>query len=359
MPLRVAAATAAGAALALEPPGLAWAPGQALLALAFVQWFVLLHECGHGTLTGLRAVDRAAGRLAGVAAGIPFLAWRRVHALHHRWTGWQDLDPTTAGLAPRARGRLHLLLVDLLWWTGLPLVSLHDRLSNSWHLPGLARLLPGRGAPLALNLAGTATPWAALAWALGPVRLAWACGPALALAFLVEDQLILSQHEPVPQRVAAGARARPLAAREQVAHTRSLVVPGWVSRWLLLGVEAHERHHTHPLVPGVARFERRAAAFAARIPPERLAARGAEALQADLRAFVARCCDWTDAALADLATVVTSAALRAALERAFPDEPGLPGALRRRVRARLAAFGAGLTGDAAAAPAREGAGARG
>ena len=40
--------TTIGVALSLKPNWLVWLLGQVLLALTFVQWFALLHECGHG-----------------------------------------------------------------------------------------------------------------------------------------------------------------------------------------------------------------------------------------------------------------------------------------------------------------------
>ena len=77
-----------------------------MLAVAFVQWFVILHECGHDTLFRTRTWNRVAGSVAGFFALIPFACWTRVHSRHHRWTGWQDLDPTTEALVPRNRGRV-------------------------------------------------------------------------------------------------------------------------------------------------------------------------------------------------------------------------------------------------------------
>jgi omega-6 fatty acid desaturase (delta-12 desaturase) len=247
---RVSAATAAGVALAARRAPVAWAAGELLLAVAFVQWFVLLHECGHGTLTGLRRVDRTVGRIAGVLALIPFAPWCLVHARHHRWTGFQDLDPTTEALAPRPRSRLSRALVDLAWASGLPVVAVVYRAQNYWHLPRLVRLSPRRALELAPSVLAVAALWGALLALLGAREGARLLGPALLLAFVVEEQLIVSQHTHVPQRLARGERVRPIPAADQERFTRSLVVPAWVSRLLLLGIERHELHHAHPLVPG-------------------------------------------------------------------------------------------------------------
>src|SRR5262245_53959352 len=74
--------------------------GQFLLAVALLQWFVLLHESGHNTLFRTPLLNRCTGRLAGYFAVIPFGCWKLVHGVHHRWAGWQDLDLTTVALVP-------------------------------------------------------------------------------------------------------------------------------------------------------------------------------------------------------------------------------------------------------------------
>ncbi|MEZ6134217.1 MAG: fatty acid desaturase [Pirellulaceae bacterium] len=78
-----------------------WLVGQILLSLAMLQWFVLIHEAGHKTLFRRSMLNRLSGHTASLFAGIPFDCWVLVHAAHHRWTGWQDLDATTATLVPR------------------------------------------------------------------------------------------------------------------------------------------------------------------------------------------------------------------------------------------------------------------
>ena len=77
-----------------------WLIGQLLLALTLVQWFVLLHECGHETLFRSRRVHGWIGHFVSFFALIPFHSWKWIHGKHHKWTGWQDLDPTTQSLVP-------------------------------------------------------------------------------------------------------------------------------------------------------------------------------------------------------------------------------------------------------------------
>ena len=69
--------------------------GTILLSFIFAQTFILLHECGHMNYFKSKAANKFFGNMFGLLTGIPFFTWRQMHNLHHRWTGWRDLDPTT------------------------------------------------------------------------------------------------------------------------------------------------------------------------------------------------------------------------------------------------------------------------
>jgi fatty acid desaturase len=247
----VAAATALGIALALQPRLLPWAAGQLVLALALVQWFVVLHECGHDTLFRTRRFHAIIGRIAGAFAAIPYACWTRIHGRHHRWTGWQDLDPTTATLVPRARPRLERVIVNICWKCSIPLFSVIYRLENYWHLPRLFRMFASRVERIRMvrDSAILILLYVAVTWWAGPVRMVIAFGPALLLSLMAEDVLLLSQHTHIPQHVSHGASVRPFPAIEQEEFSRSLRLPSWLST-MLLHFDAHELHHMYPFVPG-------------------------------------------------------------------------------------------------------------
>jgi fatty acid desaturase len=247
----VAAATALGIALALQPRLFPWAVGQLVLALALVQWFVVLHECGHDTLFRTRRFHPIVGRIASAFAAIPYACWTRIHGRHHRWTGWQDLDPTTATLVPRARPRLERVIVNICWKCSIPLFSVIYRLENYWHLPRLFRMFGSRVERIRMvrDSAILILLYVAVTWWAGPVRMAIAFGPALLLSLMAEDVLLLSQHTHIPQHVSHGASVRPFPAIEQEEFSRSLRLPSWLSA-MLLHFDAHELHHMYPFVPG-------------------------------------------------------------------------------------------------------------
>jgi acyl-lipid omega-6 desaturase (Delta-12 desaturase) len=242
--------TIAGAWLALQPSWGVWAGGQVVIALGLIQWFVLLHEAGHMTLFRHRRLNACAGYLAGFLALIPFPIWKRIHQRHHKWTGWQDLDPTTATLVPRPLSAAERWLVRVCWRYWIPLFSVLYRLNNFWNPLRLVRLF---AAPLRHRLCGallvSASLYGGLVWWLGPLALARTCGVALVLAFVVQDILILSQHTHIPMGLSHGAPVEPYPTLDQQPFTRSLRLPEWFSR-VVLRFDQHELHHMYPFVPG-------------------------------------------------------------------------------------------------------------
>lgn len=243
--------TTTGIALSLSDRWWLWLPGQAVLGLAMVQWFALLHECGHETLFRTRWVNAPVGRLAGFFALIPFHVWKRVHARHHKWTGWQDIDPTTQALVPRPLGGAERMLMNVSWKLWLPLFATLYRINNFWNVPRLLGLFPKRedrrsiGASMLMLLLS----YAVIVATIGPAAVLQLFGLAVVLAFMAEDVVLLSQHTHIPQQLSHGAAVRPFPTIEQEVFTRSLVFPRWLSA-LTLHIDAHELHHMYPFVPG-------------------------------------------------------------------------------------------------------------
>jgi len=229
-----------------------WLLGQALLAVALLQWFVLLHEAGHHTLFRTPLLNRWAGRLAAFFSVIPFGCWKLVHGAHHRWTGWQDLDLTTVTLVPRPLSRFERLVINVCWKTWLPLFSTVYRINNYWNLPRLWRRFPHRlqRRQVLGGIVSLAVVYVVTAYLVGPPLLLQLAGPGLFLTLVLQDPLILSQHTHVPMKLSGGEPVRPFLPLEQEVFTRSLQFPRWFSRLVLLNLDAHELHHMYPRVPG-------------------------------------------------------------------------------------------------------------
>jgi fatty acid desaturase len=228
----------------------AWALGQGVLAIALLQWFVLLHECGHGVLFRNRLANRAVGHLAGFFSTIPFSSWKPVHNLHHKWTGWQDLDPTTQSLVPRKLKPFERALMNVCWRFWIPAFTVLYRLSNFWNLPRLQEMERVDARPVAIEAVLLLVAYAGVALLFGPVALFVSVGPAFLLSLVLIEPIMMSQHTHVPQKLSNHTAVSAHPATEQIPFTRSLVFPAWFSKGVLLGFDAHELHHAFPAVPG-------------------------------------------------------------------------------------------------------------
>ena len=242
--------TIAAALLSTKASGISWMIGQLLFALAFLEWFIILHEAGHRTLFRRRLPNMLAGTIAGVFALIPFSAWRHIHARHHVWTGWQDMDATTATLVARPLALWEKASINFAWRTGLPLFSVLYRLQNYWNPRRLRQFLTASVLPririeslLLLSIYAVIASW------VGPWQLVANCGLGLLLALAIQDPLLLSQHTHMPRHLADGKAVQPFTHSEQEAYTRSIRFPSWFSA-LIMHFDAHELHHMFVRVPG-------------------------------------------------------------------------------------------------------------
>jgi omega-6 fatty acid desaturase (delta-12 desaturase) len=228
----------------------AWLMAQLLFAIVFLQWFILLHEAGHHTFFKTRYLNTCLGYCAGFFALIPFTSWQRIHTAHHRWTGWQDLDATTAELVPRIRPQWQIILVRLAWRTHMPFFSIIYRVTNYWHISRIKRFVTiADSTPMLLNIVIQLIVYALLCWYIGFIALAKVCGIGLLLSLALQDILLLSQHTHIPQRHSLGKNVRPFSHKEQAQFTRTLRFPGWFSR-LILNFDKHELHHKYVHIPG-------------------------------------------------------------------------------------------------------------
>ena len=92
------------AATTLVPLGLLWyatvlvapisywllVPIMAAMLLFLMRVFMMMHECGHGTLCRTRWITRTFGYIFGVVSGLPTYVWGAHHAYHHSTNGdWE------------------------------------------------------------------------------------------------------------------------------------------------------------------------------------------------------------------------------------------------------------------------------
>src|SRR5262249_38997901 len=153
-----------------------------------------------------KRLNAAVGQVAGFFSLIPFYNWKRVHARHHKWTGWQDVDPTTAALVPRELKTVERVIVNVCWRFWVPLFSVLYGINNFWNWLRLKMLFakPEDRRRLAASSVALLVVYALVVVLAGPAMVFRVAGVALLLALIAEDLLLLSQHTHIPQQISHG-----------------------------------------------------------------------------------------------------------------------------------------------------------
>lgn len=229
-----------------------WLLSQFILSITFIQWFAILHEAGHKTMFRARWMNRWICYIAGFFALIPGDCWRLVHAKHHYWTGWQDLDVTTETLVPRQLRAIERFAINVCWRLWIPLFASLYRWNNYWNLPRLTKIFqrPRQKRLVTTNILVYLLIYMAITIAVGASTMITTFGLGLLISFALQDLLILSQHTHIPMKLSDGEAVRPFPPKQQEAFTRSLTFPTWFARFILLNFDAHGLHHMLPRIPG-------------------------------------------------------------------------------------------------------------
>lgn len=229
-----------------------WLLGQLVLALALLQWFILVHEAGHQTLFRTNALNLIFGHIAGFFAGLPYMSWKLVHYRHHKWTGWQDLDATTVALVPRKLGNTERFLINSCWRLWIPIFNVIYRYSNYWDYRRIVDYLPNRRTRRHVfwNVFCLGLLYVAAIVVVGPINLLEFSWLGLVLTLAVQENILLSQHTHIPMRLSSGVSVKPFGPIEQENYTRSLRFPRWIAQILLMNFGHHELHHMYVRIPG-------------------------------------------------------------------------------------------------------------
>jgi fatty acid desaturase len=226
-----------------------WLAGQLLAGVFFFQCFILLHETGHQSFFRSRVINKALGHLFGLLSFIPFQSWEAIHALHHKWTGWRDRDPTTESTVSPSFGPLVSGIVNVSWRIWFPLFTLGYRIGNYWSPAKLRRFLPPEKLKrVYLNQSVLLICYVIIFWLWG----GWIVrnlGLAYLISLVISDLFILSQHSHIDIPLAEGREVQPISYVQQIPYTRSLGVSKIPARFVLLNFNLHELHHARPGIP--------------------------------------------------------------------------------------------------------------
>lgn len=222
-----------------------------LAGSSIFRWFVILHECGHHSLFKSKRANTLVGHVASIACLIPYMPWRNIHLLHHRWVGVIDRDPTQAHLLNlRKAGKIQNALFRLIWrlWIPIPFIKFIAEIFWGYPLRGdLAdRPKARRQGWFSIGLCVTAhvVVVALVGWR------AWAAFflPAMLVFYVLIETINLPQHSELFPYLSDG-HPDPVPLREQDAITRSTRLPRWLGVVLTLNFTRHTEHHLFPDAP--------------------------------------------------------------------------------------------------------------
>ena len=223
-----------------------------LMVLFLTRIFVLMHECGHGSLFRSGWLNRGFGFLLGVLSGMSGYVWSQHHAFHHSTNGnWAkyrgpfivDTTDEYAAMNEKQRRRYRLL-------RRIPMLPLHafvyalvmpriNWLRGRWSTPAEGRHMTGNNAVL-LGL------WVAMSFAIGPALFFAVYLTSLTLATTVGLIVFTVQHN-FEGSYASGDEGWDY--HEAALHgTSFLVLPAWLN-WFTANIGYHHVHHLSASIP--------------------------------------------------------------------------------------------------------------
>lgn len=272
-------------ALLLPAAGVPGAVSAALVlptSLFLLRAFVLMHECGHGSLFRSRRLNTGFGFVLGVLTGMPQYVWSQHHQYHHATNGnWQRYAGPMAIIAahdyvalslPKQRryrharslwlaplaGFLYLIVNPRLNWSKGSLQLLRHLAVRKLAQPGVALRAHARGFETTCwassqeywhmfwNNAVLLALWAGLAWMIGPLLFLGYYVASLSLAGGAGIVIFTVQHN-FEQAYASGDVGWDYH-RGALEGSSFLLLPAWLN-WFTADIAYHHVHHLSARIP--------------------------------------------------------------------------------------------------------------
>ena len=253
-----------------------------LMSLFLVRVFVLMHDCGHGSLFRTAELNKSFGFAFGVVAGVSQHVWSRHHAYHHATNGnwakyrgplaivtvdeYEALTPKQRRSYERARSTWLAPIAGFLYLIFNPRVTL---LKGTVSL--VAHIIQGKiarpGISIKAHAAAFATPywatakeywhmlWSNVALLGGCVLMCCAIEPALFLTvYLISVSLaggagiaLFTVQHNFEHAYASGDESwdRDIAA---IRGSSFLILPRWLN-WFTANIAHHHIHHLSSRIP--------------------------------------------------------------------------------------------------------------
>jgi omega-6 fatty acid desaturase (delta-12 desaturase) len=253
-----------------------------LMTLFLLRAFVLMHECGHGSLFRSARLNQAFGFLFGVIAGLPQYVWSRHHHYHHstngnwaKYAGPLSIIPVVEYAAMTARQQRRYRYLRSIWMAPLGgfLYFIFSPRAN-W-LKGsvslILHVLKGKLARPDVSIRAHAQAfktrywsspqeywhmfwnnvvllslWGLMAWAVGPLLFFVCYTVSVSLAAGVGIMVFTVQHN--FEHSYASPEEGWDYDRAAIEGTSFLVFPGWLN-WFTANIAYHHIHHLSARIP--------------------------------------------------------------------------------------------------------------
>jgi omega-6 fatty acid desaturase (delta-12 desaturase) len=223
-----------------------------VMILFLTRIFVLMHDCGHGSLFRTGRLNRGFGFVLGVLSGMPQYVWSQHHAFHHSTNGnWAkyrgpfivDTADEYAAMSDAKRRKYRLL-------RRIPLLPLHafmyvlvmprlNWLKGNWKGPEERFHMTWNNVVL-LGL------WVAMSFAIGPLLFFTVYVASLSLSTAIGIALFTVQHN-FEGSYASGDEGWDYDTAA-IEGTSFLVLPAWLN-WFTANIAYHHIHHLSASIP--------------------------------------------------------------------------------------------------------------
>jgi acyl-lipid omega-6 desaturase (Delta-12 desaturase) len=218
-----------------------------------VRFFIIQHDCGHGSFLGTRSANDTLGRVMSVLTLTPYGLWRREHAMHHSGSGnlerrgIGDIETMTvdeylaAGWFRRLRYRVYRNPA-FLFGIGVPVYFLVVQRSPWGHG------LPFRDAwksTTGLNVA-VALLYGTMAWVFGIGTMLLVLLPIVFVASAAGGWLFFIQHQ---FEETHWEPAEAWDFQTAAVHGSSYYVLPKVLQWFTGNIGLHHIHHLNSMIP--------------------------------------------------------------------------------------------------------------
>jgi acyl-lipid omega-6 desaturase (Delta-12 desaturase) len=221
--------------------------------LLLVRYFIIQHDCGHGSYLPSRRANDLLGRIMSLLTLTPYGLWRREHAVHHASHGnlekrgvgdietWTVDEYLKASWHARLRYRVYrhplflfgfgvpfyfLILQRLPWFHALPA-------RDSWK------------SVMSLNAMAVAV-YGSIAWLIGPVLLLKILVPIVFVAAAVGGWLFFIQHQ---FEETQWDHPPEWDFQTTAVHGSSYYVLPKVLQWFTGNIGLHHIHHLNSMIP--------------------------------------------------------------------------------------------------------------